>query len=213
MAALVADDSTVNRRILAACSRARRAGDHARPAAIEAIALARKHRPNVVFMDLKMGDLDGLEATRRLQGRRGDGRHSGDRGHGQRLRRHARGGARRRLRRLPAEAGARRGRCSRRCRTHLGVRFVSGRRRPPRRRSRRSRTGARRRDIAARLRRGRRPSASITDLEALAQELMAGEAGRSGARAPDWRAGRGRSTSTGCARWPPSLASGEAAGR
>ena len=33
---------------------------------LEAIELARAHRPEVVFMDLKMNDLDGLEATRRL---------------------------------------------------------------------------------------------------------------------------------------------------
>ena len=33
---------------------------------LEAIELAQAHRPDVVFMDLKMNDLDGLEATRRL---------------------------------------------------------------------------------------------------------------------------------------------------
>jgi CheY-like chemotaxis protein len=64
--ALVADDSTVNRRILAALLES--AGVRVITAAggLEAVALARKHRPNVVFMDLKMADLDGFEATRRL---------------------------------------------------------------------------------------------------------------------------------------------------
>jgi PAS domain S-box-containing protein len=67
VSALVADDSTVNRRILAALLES--AGVRVITAAggLEAIALARKHRPNVVFMDLKMADLDGFEATRRLQ--------------------------------------------------------------------------------------------------------------------------------------------------
>jgi two-component system, cell cycle response regulator DivK len=33
---------------------------------LEALSLAHAHLPDVVFMDLKMNDLDGLEATRRL---------------------------------------------------------------------------------------------------------------------------------------------------
>ena len=67
VSALVADDSTVNRRILAALLES--AGVRVITAAggIEAMALARKHRPSVIFMDLKMADLDGFEATRRLQ--------------------------------------------------------------------------------------------------------------------------------------------------
>jgi len=67
VSAIVADDSTVNRRILAALLESAgvrvitAAGGH------EAIALARKHLPQVIFMDVRMGDLDGLEATRRLK--------------------------------------------------------------------------------------------------------------------------------------------------
>ena len=128
LTALVADDSTVNRRILAELLES--AGVQVITAAGggEAVELAREHRPDVIFMDLRMADLDGFEATRRLRADPVTGAHSGDRGDRQRLRRHARGRARRRLRGLPAEAGARRSRCSRRCAAHLGVRFVARRR-------------------------------------------------------------------------------------
>jgi PAS domain S-box-containing protein len=66
LTAMVVDDSTANRRILASLLES--AGVQVITAAggLEAIALARAHRPQVVFMDLKMSDLGGLEATRRL---------------------------------------------------------------------------------------------------------------------------------------------------
>jgi PAS domain S-box-containing protein len=66
LTALVVDDSTANRRILASLLES--AGVRVITAAggLEAIRLARTHRPEVIFMDLKMSDLDGLEATRRL---------------------------------------------------------------------------------------------------------------------------------------------------
>jgi len=67
LTALVADDSTVNRRILAALLES--AGVHVITAAggLEAVQLTRDNHPDVIFMDLKMSDLDGLEATRRIQ--------------------------------------------------------------------------------------------------------------------------------------------------
>jgi PAS domain S-box-containing protein len=65
--ALVADDSTVNRRILAALLESAGVRVIAAAGGLEAVQLTRQHRPDVVFMDLKMADLDGLEATRRLQ--------------------------------------------------------------------------------------------------------------------------------------------------
>jgi PAS domain S-box-containing protein len=66
LAALVADDSSVNRRILASLLES--AGVRVITAAggMEAVELARQHRPDVVLMDLRMSDLDGFEATRRL---------------------------------------------------------------------------------------------------------------------------------------------------
>jgi PAS domain S-box-containing protein len=67
LTALVVDDSVANRHILAGLLESAgvtvvtAAGGH------EAIAQAVRHRPQVILMDLKMNDLDGLEATRRLR--------------------------------------------------------------------------------------------------------------------------------------------------
>src|SRR5262249_45522698 len=67
LTALVADDSTVNRRILTALLESAGIQVIAAAGGTEAVQFAREHRPDVVFMDLKMSDLDGLEATRRLR--------------------------------------------------------------------------------------------------------------------------------------------------
>jgi CheY-like chemotaxis protein len=67
ISALVVDDSTVSRRILASLLES--AGVQVITAAggLEAIASARQHRPDVIFMDLRMNDLNGFEATRLLR--------------------------------------------------------------------------------------------------------------------------------------------------
>jgi CheY-like chemotaxis protein len=67
LTALVVDDNTASRRILASLLES--AGVRVMTAAggLEALEVAQAHPPDVVFMDLKMADLDGLEATRRLR--------------------------------------------------------------------------------------------------------------------------------------------------
>jgi len=65
--ALVADDSTVNRRILARLLESAGARVIQAAGGQEALQLAREHRPDIVFMDVRMPDLNGLEATRRLK--------------------------------------------------------------------------------------------------------------------------------------------------
>ena len=64
--ALVVDDSTANRAILAGLLESAGVRVMTAQGGLDGIALAQAHRPDVVFMDLKMNDLDGLEATRRL---------------------------------------------------------------------------------------------------------------------------------------------------
>jgi signal transduction histidine kinase/CheY-like chemotaxis protein len=66
LTALVVDDSAANRRILAGLLESAGARVITAAGGLEAIELARSHRPGIVFMDLKMSDLDGFEATRRL---------------------------------------------------------------------------------------------------------------------------------------------------
>jgi PAS domain S-box-containing protein len=64
--ALVVDDSTVSRRILASLLESVGCQVITAAGGIEGVDLARRHRPDVVFMDVKMADLDGFAATRRL---------------------------------------------------------------------------------------------------------------------------------------------------
>ena len=65
--ALVVDDSTVNRRILARLLQS--AGVRVITAAggQEALRLTREHRPDVIFMDIRMSDINGLDVTRELK--------------------------------------------------------------------------------------------------------------------------------------------------
>jgi PAS domain S-box-containing protein len=64
--ALVVDDSTANRQILAGLLESAGVTVFTASGGIEGVALAKANRPTIVFMDLKMSDLDGLEATRVL---------------------------------------------------------------------------------------------------------------------------------------------------
>ncbi|HEX6164372.1 MAG TPA: PAS domain S-box protein [Vicinamibacterales bacterium] len=64
--ALVVDDSTVSRRILASLLESAGLQVITATGGIEGITLARDHHPDVIFMDVKMADLDGFTATRKL---------------------------------------------------------------------------------------------------------------------------------------------------
>jgi PAS domain S-box-containing protein len=66
MTALVVDDSTVSRRILASLLESAGVKVITAAGGLEGVELARRHRPDVIFMDVKMADLDGFSATRRL---------------------------------------------------------------------------------------------------------------------------------------------------
>jgi PAS domain S-box-containing protein len=65
--ALVVDDSAVNRRLLAALLESAGVGVVTAAGGEEAIRLAADHRLDVVLIDLRMPDVDGLEVTRRLR--------------------------------------------------------------------------------------------------------------------------------------------------
>ena len=64
--ALVVDDSTVSRRILASLLESAGLQVITATGGVEGIELARTHRPSVIFIDVKMPDLDGFTATRRM---------------------------------------------------------------------------------------------------------------------------------------------------
>jgi CheY-like chemotaxis protein len=64
--ALVVDDSTVGRRILASLLDSAGVKVITASGGIEGVTLTRTHHPDIVFMDVRMADLDGFEATRRL---------------------------------------------------------------------------------------------------------------------------------------------------
>ena len=64
--ALVVDDSTVNRRMLASLLEAAGVRVITATGGLEGIDLARRHRPDVIFMDVRMADIDGFAATERL---------------------------------------------------------------------------------------------------------------------------------------------------
>jgi PAS domain S-box-containing protein len=64
--ALVVDDSGVSRRILASLLESVGCQVITATGGIEGVTLARRHHPDVIFMDVKMADLDGFAATRRL---------------------------------------------------------------------------------------------------------------------------------------------------
>jgi CheY-like chemotaxis protein len=66
LTALVADDSSVNRRILASLLESAGVRVIAAGGGIEAVSLTTEHNPDVVLMDLRMHDLDGLQATRQI---------------------------------------------------------------------------------------------------------------------------------------------------
>jgi len=64
--ALVVDDSTVGRRILASLLESAGVRVITASGGIEGVTLTKTHHPDVVFMDVRMADLDGFEATRQL---------------------------------------------------------------------------------------------------------------------------------------------------
>jgi two-component system, cell cycle response regulator DivK len=64
---LIVDDSDLNRKLARDVLQASGLDTLEAASGEEAIALARAHRPDVVVMDLRLPDLDGAEALRRLK--------------------------------------------------------------------------------------------------------------------------------------------------
>jgi PAS domain S-box-containing protein len=64
--AMVVDDSTANRHILSSLLESAGVRVITAASGVDAIERARVDRPQIIFMDLKMDDLDGFEATRRI---------------------------------------------------------------------------------------------------------------------------------------------------
>jgi two-component system cell cycle response regulator DivK len=71
---LIVDDNDRNRKLAGDVLRAARFRTLEAPTATEGIALASAHLPDLILMDLRLPDLDGMEAARRL---RSDPRTSG----------------------------------------------------------------------------------------------------------------------------------------
>jgi PAS domain S-box-containing protein len=67
LTALVADDNSVNRQVLASMLEAAGIRVITAEGGLEAVRHARSYRPDVILMDRRMPDLDGLEATRRIR--------------------------------------------------------------------------------------------------------------------------------------------------
>jgi len=67
LTALVVDDHSVSRRLMAALLDALGAQAILAADGAEGIEMARQYRPEVILMDLRMNEMDGIEATRRLK--------------------------------------------------------------------------------------------------------------------------------------------------
>jgi two-component system, cell cycle response regulator DivK len=63
---LVVDDNDRNRKLAVDVLSAARFQTFGAATAAQGIALARKHVPDVILMDLRLPDMDGVDATRRL---------------------------------------------------------------------------------------------------------------------------------------------------
>jgi two-component system cell cycle response regulator DivK len=64
---LIVDDSEPNAKLVRDVLEAAGMRTLSAATAAEGLALAREHRPDVVLMDLRLPDLDGVEAARRLR--------------------------------------------------------------------------------------------------------------------------------------------------